>query len=221
MAHRGGWWIAALAAVCYALLWVGFAAHWEWLKTIDSAMLDPLHSCGVKHPAWVRFWDALCTVFGPEAFRLVGIGVIVVAVLRRNVRVVLLVLTTIELAGLVTLIAKGLANRSRPPGALVTPALSSFPSGHALAVAAAVPALLTISAGLFTRRGRTVAIVLGAGVVIAVGVGRVVLNVHYPSDVLAGWALGYVWYVLCLLVIRPEPIGRAADKTPEAPDTDR
>jgi membrane-associated phospholipid phosphatase len=221
MAHRDKWWIAALAAACFAVLWVGFAVHWEWLRTIDSAVLDPLHSYGVKHPAWVRFWDALCTVFGPGTFRLVGIGVIVVAVRRRNLRVVLFVLTTIELTGLVTLIAKGLANRSRPPGALVTAALSSFPSGHALAAAAAVPALLTISAGLFTRRGRIVAIALGAGVVIAVGVGRVVLNVHYPSDVLAGWALGYVWYVLCLLAIRPEPIGQAADKTPEVPGTDR
>jgi len=30
---------------------------------------------------------------------------------------------------------------------------------------------------------------------LAIGIGRVVLNVHYPSDVLAGWALGYAYFV--------------------------
>jgi membrane-associated phospholipid phosphatase len=53
--------------------------------------------------------------------------------------------------------------------------------------------------------------------VLAVGFGRLALNVHYPSDVLAGWALGYLWYLGWLLVIRPAGLPRAAaqDNTPE------
>jgi undecaprenyl-diphosphatase len=71
------------------VLWLGFALHWEWLRTIDSGVLDPLHRYGVKHPAWVRFWDVLCTVLGPAGFRVVGAVVVVIAVLRRNLRAVL------------------------------------------------------------------------------------------------------------------------------------
>ncbi|MGH9480074.1 MAG: phosphatase PAP2 family protein, partial [Terriglobales bacterium] len=36
-----------------------------------------------------------------------------------------------------------------------------------------------------------------------VGFGRVALNVHHPSDVLGGWALGYLYFAVCAWVIRP------------------
>ena len=50
---------------------------------------------------------------------------------------------------------------------------------------------------------RTWLIALGAVIVVAIGVGRVVLNVHHPSDVVAGWALGYAYFVACLLMVPP------------------
>ena len=58
-----------------------------------------------------------------------------------------------------------------------------------------VLALLTVVLPVVRRPLRAWLIAVGAVVVVAVGVGRVVLNVHHPSDVLAGWALGYVWFV--------------------------
>jgi membrane-associated phospholipid phosphatase len=205
VASRTKWCIltAVLAAACYALLWIAVALHWKWLNSIDSAVLNPLHSYGVKRPGWVRFWNVLSTVFGPEGFQIVGAAVVVVAVLLRNLRAVLFVLATIELNGVVAQLAKNLAGRPRPPGALTTSTAAAFPSGHAVAVMAGVLALLTISAGMFTPRGRIAAKALGALLVVAVGAARVILNAHYPSDVVAGWALGYLWYLLCLVVIRP------------------
>ncbi|MGB8504518.1 phosphatase PAP2 family protein [Mycobacterium sp.] len=219
--------MATAAVIVYALLWLAYALHWGWLQEVDDAVLQPLYDYGVKHPGWVQFWDVLCTVFSPAAFRLVGAAIVVLAVFRRNLRVILFILTAIGMSGIVTQIAKGLADRPRPITALAAASSSAFPSGHALGVMAAVLALLTISAGMFNRRGRAASIVFGAVVVIAVGVGRIVLNVHHPSDVLAGWALGYLWFLACLLAIRPlplaavaapevEPIGAAADETPQA-----
>jgi membrane-associated phospholipid phosphatase len=205
MAHRTAATVAAaVAAACYALLWAGIALHWQWLSSFDSAVLDPLHSYGVKRPGWVRFWEVLSTVFGPEAFRLVGVAVVVVAALRRHLRVVLFALATMELNGVVAQLAKDLAGRPRPAGALTAAESSSFPSGHAVADMACVLALLTISAGMFPRLARTTMIALGAVLVIAIGAARVILNAHYPSDVVAGWALGYLWYLVCLVVTRPD-----------------
>lgn len=228
---RIGFTLAAIAVAIYALMWVGFRLH--WLDAFDSATLRPLHHYGVHHPGWVRFWNDFCMVFGPTGFRVLGTVVIAIALLRRNVRAVLFLLATIWLSGYLTNGAKALAARPRPRGALVHAGFSSFPSGHALEVMAAVLALLTVSACLFGHRVRITTIVVGAVIVIAVGVGRVLLNVHHPTDVIAGWALGYLWFFLCLLVIRPEPLpapagpadrglrGAAVAGKPEAPDTAR
>jgi undecaprenyl-diphosphatase len=220
MARHWTWWIAtaALAVVCYVVLWLGCALHWAWLPTMDYAVLDPLHAFGVKHPAWVRFWNVFCTVFSPEGFRLLGAVAVVGAVLRRNLRVILFLLTTIGLSGVLAQVAKDLVGRPRPVGALAASVSSSFPSGHATAATVGVLALLTISAGTFSHRTRSVTIMLGVTVVLAVSFGRLAVNVHYPSDVVAGWALGYLWYLGWLLVIRPVGLARAAapDKTPRA-----
>jgi membrane-associated phospholipid phosphatase len=205
VAQRTKWCIltAVIAAAVYAILWTAVALHWKWLHTIDSAVLDPLHSYGMKRPGWVRFWNALTIVFGPDGFQIIGAAVVVVALLRRNLRAVLFVLATMELNGVVAQLAKNLAGRPRPPGALTAGPAASFPSGHAVATMAGVLALLTISADMFPRLGRTVPIAVGAVLVIAIGTAKVILNAHYPSDVVAGWALGYLWYLVCLVVIRP------------------
>jgi membrane-associated phospholipid phosphatase len=58
-------------------------------------------------------------------------------------------------------------------------------------------------------------------IVVAIGLGRVVLNVHHPSDVIAGWALGYAYFVVCLLLVSPSRPITEADETPAAPGTSR
>ena len=64
-------------------------------------------------------------------------------------------------------------------------------------------------------------IVIGAVLIVSIGAGRIVLNVHHPSDVLAGWALGYVWFVVCLLSVPPTAPITATDETLAVPDTSR
>lgn len=204
--------LAALAVAVYAGMWVGYLLGWAWLDQIDSSALATLHDYGIRHPGWVRFWDVFCTVAGPAGVRVVGAVLVVVAVWRRNVRVAVFVVVSIELSFVVTAVAKGLADRPRPANPLADVASSSFPSGHAVAVMAGTLALLTVLLPLLRPGLKVVAMVLGALVVVAVGVGRVVLVVHHPSDVLAGWALGYLYFLACLVLIRP-----TMSETPVAP----
>jgi membrane-associated phospholipid phosphatase len=213
--------LAGLAVAVYVLMWVGTVQQWHWLEAADRAALDALHAYGAASPGWVRFWEVFCTVLGPAAFRLFAVALVVVALVRRNVRAAMFLVISVELSGLITEAAKAAADRPRPEGAFVSAASTSFPSGHALGVMVAVFALLTLVLPVVRRPLGVWLIAVGAVVVVAIGVGRVVLNVHHPSDVLAGWALGYAWFVVCVLLVPPVVPITAADETPVAPGSSR
>jgi undecaprenyl-diphosphatase len=128
---------------------------------------------------------------------------------------------SVELAGLITEIAKYAANRPRPTTALVAAPSTSFPSGHAMGVMVGVLSLLTVVLPVVRHPLRAWLMAIGAAVVVLIGVGRVVLNVHYPTDVLAGWALGYAYFVVCFLLLPPWRPITVTDETPAALDSGR
>jgi membrane-associated phospholipid phosphatase len=89
-------------------------------------------------------------------------------------------------------VAKVLVRRLRP---VVDEPLShssgySFPSAHALNAAVAGSAMTVFGWPLLRRSGRWVAVAAAAVCGLAVGLNRIFLGVHFPSDVIAGWLLG-------------------------------
>ncbi|HSK50845.1 MAG TPA: bifunctional DedA family/phosphatase PAP2 family protein [Solirubrobacterales bacterium] len=96
---------------------------------------------------------------------------------------------------------KDLTDRPRPDGGLVETGGSSFPSGHAthsvLYVWIAVTIVLRLRPGMARAAGVVAA---GIGLTVLVGLSRVYLNVHYLSDVSAGWALGAACFSFCAAV---------------------
>lgn len=77
---------------------------------------------------------------------------------------------------------------------------SSYPSGHATLSMALAAALAYVVYRLSGRRGTAAAALLvGGAAVLLVGLSRVYLGVHYPSDVMAGYAVGFSWATFCAL----------------------
>ena len=210
-----------LAVAVYASMWIGWTSPWSWLSDVDSSTLATAYRLAAEHPAWVGTWDAICTLFSPFVFRVVAVGVIVHALIRKNWRTAVFLLLAVELSGPLTVLAKWVGDRPRPDTAMVAASSTSFPSGHAVGVMASVLAFAVVLAPYVRHDLRRVFVVAGVLVVVAVGVGRVALNVHHASDVVAGWALGYLWVLLCLPVIRPIERARAVAGTPADPGTAR
>jgi len=80
---------------------------------------------------------------------------------------------------------------------------SSFPSGHSLNSAVVYLTLGSLLAGL-CREVRLKLYFFGVALLLTflVGVSRVYMGVHYPTDVLAGWCAGLAWAILCSSVAR-------------------
>jgi undecaprenyl-diphosphatase len=102
-----------------------------------------------------------------------------------------------------TLISEGLKvgfNRPRPDlvAHVVETTSMSFPSGHAMLSAVTYLTLGALIARTQEKRGLR-GYVLGGAILVTllIGVTRVYLGVHWPTDVLAGWCLGAAWALLC------------------------
>lgn len=80
---------------------------------------------------------------------------------------------------------------------------TSFPSGHAMNSAITYLALGALLARAEeARRVRIFFMVVAIALTLAIGISRVYLGVHWPSDVLAGWCIGASWAALCSLLAR-------------------
>jgi len=97
---------------------------------------------------------------------------------------------------------KAVVQRVRPPtaSAFLDVHSFSFPSGHATAsMVAYVMLAYALSRLMEASLRRRLVLYLGAAVIIgAVGFSRIYLGVHYPSDILAGYAVGLAWVAICL-----------------------
>lgn len=105
----------------------------------------------------------------------------------------------------VMMILKGIYDRPRPTivTAIDPPGDESFPSGHSMISSALYPTLAVLVArALPTRRLRIFTVVVGVFLAGMIGISRLYLGVHYPTDVLAGWTVGCTWALVCGVAAR-------------------
>ena len=187
--------IVTAAALLFAFLLILVRLQWGPLEAADHRAAAGLNSLVAGHAAAVSVVKAV-TWLGSSGvlWTVTGTAAVVLAIRRRwRLAVYLLVAG----AGALTLdpVLKALVGRLRPvvahPVAYGTG--DSFPSGHALGSIVCYGALFLVF--LPATRGKwrrlfTVAIVT---LIVAIGASRLLLGVHYLSDVLGAWALGITW----------------------------
>lgn len=182
---RSGRGLPLLCLVTTALL--ALAVHYGFAEPFDRALL----LASAPPPAVVPLASAV-TWLGDSLTRIVfaTIGVLVLLIGRDRRRA--LAFTLVVAGGAVLDVAlKSIVGRPRPA---LLPHLdhvtsASFPSGHA-----ANGAILYVSLALLVPpRHRRAAVAIAVVLVLAIGLSRVVLAVHWPTDVLAGWCFGLGW----------------------------
>ncbi|MFJ3994497.1 phosphatase PAP2 family protein [Streptomyces sp. NPDC090032] len=185
----------AVLAALSALLLIAVAVRWNPLMTLDVELARTAHRWAVDDPGLTRvnrvltdwFWD-------PWTMRALCAVVVIWLVRRHNAwRLAMWVAATCAVGTLIQQGLKAAVGRDRPvwTDPVDSAHYAAFPSGHAMTATVVCGLILWLlhryGAGRVLWR---TACALAAVSVVGVGLTRLWLGVHWPSDVLGGWLLG-------------------------------
>jgi len=194
----------ALAGLCLAGLagFVALAAAYEH-DPLDAVDRETAAWVAASMPSWAE-WLARPPSWLGGWIGITAIGIVLGVVLLRERAWIDFgfVLATFAASAIAVALLKAWFDRPRPDAgsAIDLPTSASFPSGHATAAVASLGAAAVLIAERLSPR-RALAWLWAIVVVacLAIGLSRIALNVHYVTDVLAGWCLGLAWVAGCLL----------------------
>jgi undecaprenyl-diphosphatase len=208
--HELAWLALGLAACVLMFVFIALAGEIAEGDTqaFDNKILlalrspdDPSKPIG---PAWIEgALEDLTAIGGSTVLVLVVLMVVGFLLLQARYRTALFVAATATSGELLNMLMKDAFSRPRPS---IVPHLrtvfsTSFPSGHAMESAIVY---LTLGAVLMrvAERPLTKLYIIGISMLLTflVGVSRVYLGVHYPTDVIGGWIIGFVWAFTCWLI---------------------
>lgn len=174
--------------------------QWTWLNKIDTAIGQAIIQ--YRGQGLTTFFRYL-TKMGNVGFSamLIGIIVIVLFLMLKDKHIsIWYLLTTAIGAGALNQIVKYLFQKDRPTVEhLIDQGGYSFPSGHAMGSIIIYGALLYIVFKLINNQViKTLALVATVILVGLIGLSRVYLGVHFPSDIIGGYALGAAWLTLSI-----------------------
>ena len=214
-------WLGRHEWATYLALGIIASSIWVFAEIADEVIEGETHTFDEKILLSMRNPQDRSDPIGPEWLEemgrdftaLGGMGVLIVLtlavcgglLLQKKYHAMFLVFIAIVGGLILSLILKQQFERPRPElvshGSYVFTA--SFPSGHSMLSAVTYLTLAALLARFHSRVSFKVYIMLVAMfLTILVGISRVYLGVHWPTDVLAGWAAGAAWATVCSLTAR-------------------
>lgn len=170
-------------------------------ESVLLAFRDPKNPSYPLGPAWLQIVFRDITPLGGYAVViLISLAVIGYLLMDGKRGAAFWVLASVGGGAVLSNVLKFAIERPRPDlvARLIEVNTSSFPSGHATLAAVTYLTLGALLSRVEARR-RAKIYVLAVAVVLTflIGVSRIYLGVHWPTDVLAGWCIGAAWAMLC------------------------
>ncbi len=210
---------AILSLVVLVALTVLVLAYVPTLDHVDNSLGRWPEGWSFAHHGVVRLLLVVEAMFGTLAMTLYTAATAGLLALRRHFRAALWTIGVMLVTSLTTTAIKLSMHRKRPVWTDPVQVLHSFsfPSGHASGIASGAGVALVLTA-LFVRRRsvRRLVDTVALFLVLVVGLDRVFLGVHNPSDVIAGYAVGAFWVCVGTLVFDPAPRARPRPAPPAA-----
>lgn len=174
--------------------------HTEQLdRYVLSVLRNPLDMNVPVGPAWLsRVLIDISTLGDITVLSMVTVAALGFLLLAKRYRYFLVLLLCIPSGALLMAVLKDLIQRQRPDVVphLVSVTHASFPSGHSM-----ISAIVYLTIGMLLlkvierKRLKIYTFSCFALLTILIGLSRIYLGVHYPTDVLAGWLAGVAWAV--------------------------
>jgi undecaprenyl-diphosphatase len=215
--------VAVVAGGLWTFLEVAEAVSEGDVRAFDRAVLlamrEPADPADPLGPRWVEEMGRDLTALGGLAvLTLVSAAAALFLWMARRPRAVALLLVAFAGGQALSLLLKRGYGRPRPdlvPHESIV-YTASFPSGHSMMSAVIYLTLGALLARVLPRRRMKLLVLTCAlGATLLTGVSRVYVGVHWPTDVLAGWAIGASWAVGCWLVADLLDRRRARGAPPE------
>ncbi|MFB7540250.1 phosphatase PAP2 family protein [Streptomyces zaomyceticus] len=202
---------AVVSGVLFVLLLVLVATGWAPLLSFDRWVVEALHRDALAEPGLTQVHRVLSDwIWDPWTMRALAAGAVVLLWWGRERRLALWVAGTSLIAVALQQGIKSLVGRERPQweDPVDSARFAAFPSGHAMTATVTCGLLLWVLAMRWRPEWRGWGTLATVALVSVLGVGwtRIYLGVHWPSDVLGGWLLG--WCCVATAVLTYRRVGR-------------